>query len=125
MVTNFNDRSPAYDGKRKPLMYPPVWFLISEGCMYGLHRLSPFLGLSTPQLLPNPSLHLIKPALSLLAPPYNRWRWGVCAIVGLAGLGLTATASNLFRRQGTEAKPFEKVTKLVTEGVFQYTRNPM
>jgi protein-S-isoprenylcysteine O-methyltransferase Ste14 len=125
MVSNFFDRSPAYDGKRKPLIYPPVWFLIAEACTYGLSQLAPSLGLATEQLLQSSTLHVFKPVLTFLSPPCNHWRWGLCAIVGTAGLALTASSSSLFRRQGTEVKPFEKVTKLVTEGAYQYTRNPM
>jgi protein-S-isoprenylcysteine O-methyltransferase Ste14 len=47
----------------------------------------------------------------------------VIAIV--AGVTLAFTGASLFRRRGTGVVPFSPVTRLVTEGPYRFTRNPM
>lgn len=42
----------------------------------------------------------------------------VAVIVGLAGL-------HEFRKAGTTIRPFQEPAKMVTEGIYRYTRNPM
>ena len=43
----------------------------------------------------------------------------------LIGLLLLVSANGLFVRAGTDVIPFRKVSALVTDGVYRYTRNPM
>lgn len=51
---------------------------------------------------------------------------GVLAIASIApGVGLLLAASGLFRRAGTDAKPWKTATALVNSGVYRFTRNPM
>lgn len=53
----------------------------------------------------------------------------VLVIVGLGmmvfGIMLAITAEGQFRRTGTNVNPFGLPTKLVTDGWFKYSRNPM
>lgn len=48
-------------------------------------------------------------------------------IVALAGLAITVTAARKFFATGTTINPvaIEKASKLVTGGIFRWTRNPM
>jgi protein-S-isoprenylcysteine O-methyltransferase Ste14 len=41
------------------------------------------------------------------------------------GGGTMLSAASLFRRRGTNARPWKRSTLLVTDGVFRWTRNPM
>tara|TARA_B110001454_G_scaffold71502_1_gene69497 strand:- start:3885 stop:4355 length:471 start_codon:yes stop_codon:yes gene_type:complete len=51
---------------------------------------------------------------------------GVLAIALIApGVGLLLAASGLFRRAGTDVKPWKTATALVDSGVYRFTRNPM
>ncbi|CCN83055.1 Putative protein-S-isoprenylcysteine methyltransferase [Vibrio nigripulchritudo SFn27] len=43
----------------------------------------------------------------------------------LAGIGLAAKSSALFRKEQTNIMTFGEPDKLVTTGAFKYTRNPM
>ena len=43
----------------------------------------------------------------------------------LFGLFMTASAAGAFKRAGTPVIPFERSTRLVVDGWFRYTRNPM
>ena len=64
---------------------------------------------------------LIGQLLSL--PPLTR---GVLAIALIVpGAGLLLAASGLFRRVGTDVKPWKTATALVDSGVYRFTRNPM
>lgn len=51
------------------------------------------------------------------------------SLIGLpfvvAGLMLAVAGKMLFRKLGTNIMTFDEPDKLVTEGVFKYTRNPM
>jgi protein-S-isoprenylcysteine O-methyltransferase Ste14 len=54
------------------------------------------------------------------------FRWRVGGLLPLAaGLGLNLAADRQLKRQGTTVKPFERSTRLVTDGVFAWSRNPM
>lgn len=56
-------------------------------------------------------------------PPLTR---GVLAIALIApGAGLLLAASGLFKRAGTDVKPWKTATALVDSGVYRFTRNPM
>ena len=46
-------------------------------------------------------------------------------LVGIFGLVLAANGVFSFKRAGTAIKPFETSTILVTDGLYQHTRNPM
>ena len=43
----------------------------------------------------------------------------------LFGLFMTASAAGAFKRAGTPVVPFERSTKLLVDGWYRYTRNPM
>lgn len=43
----------------------------------------------------------------------------------IAGLGLAASGKRLFKKLNTNIMTFGEPDQLVTEGVYQYTRNPM
>lgn len=48
---------------------------------------------------------------------------GILAIV--LGAGIVLSAIGLFRRAGTDPKPWKPSSALVTDGVFRWSRNPM
>ncbi|WP_188054407.1 methyltransferase family protein [Sphingosinithalassobacter sp. CS137] len=47
------------------------------------------------------------------------------AFLMIGGFAILLTASGLFRKAGTEMKPWKSSSALVTEGVYRWTRNPM
>lgn len=49
----------------------------------------------------------------------------VGGVIILVALVLLINAGGLFTRAGTDLVPFKNVTTLVTNGVYQYSRNPM
>ncbi len=61
------------------------------------------------------------PLVELIAAPYN-WA-GVLLVV--MGLGAASWHSRLFRQLNTNINTFKAPDKLVTLGLFRYTRNPM
>jgi protein-S-isoprenylcysteine O-methyltransferase Ste14 len=65
--------------------------------------------------------HFLIPLTQLISSPYN-----FCGIL-LIGIGiwLNIRADNLFKRNKTTVKPFEKPTALILEGPFTFTRHPM
>jgi protein-S-isoprenylcysteine O-methyltransferase Ste14 len=67
------------------------------------------------------SLHWLYPLVSLIPFPFD--------LTGLlvSGLGLTVcfVAHRQFKKIGTTLYPFSQPSKLVTCGLFRYTRNPM
>lgn len=86
---------------RKQIL-PPVLFFISIGLMIALH----------------------------LAWPGTRLRWhsayNVLPLTLLAaGLGLAFWAAHHFSRLGTNIETFDEPGKLVTDGPFRFSRNPM
>jgi len=66
-------------------------------------------------------LHLLLPVLRVLDSP---WRY-LGAVAVMLGIGLNLWADRLFKRYGTEVKPFRDSTVLIQEGPFRLTRNPM
>ena len=60
---------------------------------------------------------------SFLTPFPTNFLIGVPIVIG--GLGITVWHGRLFSRVGTNINTFNKPDKLVTEGLFRYTRNPM
>lgn len=46
-------------------------------------------------------------------------------VILLCGLGLIIYCAGLFKRAGTPIIPFEKSTRLITGGIYRYTRNPI
>ncbi len=66
-------------------------------------------------------LNYFAPIRNILHPPVTYS--GVIFIV--IGLIITIWSAVLFIKAGTEIKPFEESTHLVTQGMFQLTRNPM
>jgi protein-S-isoprenylcysteine O-methyltransferase Ste14 len=66
-------------------------------------------------------LHLAAPVRAVVPEPY---RWLGLPVL-LAGLGVAQWHARLFRRRGTNIKTFDAPDRLVTEGLFRRTRNPM
>jgi protein-S-isoprenylcysteine O-methyltransferase Ste14 len=86
---------------RKTKMLPPIWLAIALIVMALLHWLAP-IG----RLIPRP------------------WNWlGIVFII--AGVALAVSGAGLFRRHNTGVVPFSPATRLVTEGPYRFTRNPM
>jgi protein-S-isoprenylcysteine O-methyltransferase Ste14 len=83
------------------MLVPPVYFLVALLLMGFFHR--------------------IVPGAYLIQAPY---RYGGVVLVGLA-LGLIVWAAFLFRRAGTNIRPYLPSTALVLSGPYKFTRNPM
>src|SRR5262245_19855111 len=66
-------------------------------------------------------LGLIMPGPVVVPAPYNLP--GLAALAG--GVAISAIAARHFDRVGTNIKPFNDPTILVTNGLFAWTRNPM
>jgi protein-S-isoprenylcysteine O-methyltransferase Ste14 len=66
-------------------------------------------------------LHCTGPLATLLAPPWN----AVGVAFFLAGLAVAQWHARLFRRVGTEINTFRRPGRLVREGLFRVSRNPM
>lgn len=65
--------------------------------------------------------HLLVPVRALLAFP-----WSMTGLLPmLAGLYLNIAADRQFKEAQTTVKPFEESTRLMTDGVFAFSRNPM
>src|SRR3954462_2045220 len=65
--------------------------------------------------------HRVAPWAPLLEAPYRY----AGIILALLALGLIAWAAALFRRAGTNIRPFMPSTALVLTGPYNLTRNPM
>jgi len=67
------------------------------------------------------ALHWLWPIAQLWSLPYN--------LIGLIplglGLALSAMAERQFKSAGANVNTFDTPTRLVTEGLFKYSRNPM
>ncbi len=61
------------------------------------------------------------PIIDIIYFPYNLF--GIVPLI--FGLLISIAGSNLFEKIGTNIKTFNKPDKLVTEGPFKYSRNPM
>ena len=88
-------------GPNSRLLVPPVYFLVALLLMVFFHRVVPWV--------------------RVLEAPY---RYAGIVLAALA-LGLGAWAAVLFRRAGTDVRPFMPSTALVVAGPYRLTRNPM
>ena len=61
------------------------------------------------------------PVIEFIATPYCYA--GVIPLI--PGAGMIVWAAGYFSKVGTAIKPFEESTRLVTVGLFRYTRNPI
>ena len=92
--------SPEASRERKPI-YPPVFFLVALLLMIGLH--------------------LLLPIRTFIAAPYR-----YLGLVPLAlGLAVVLHVDRTFRRAGTTIKPFERSSKLLVDGPYRISRNPI
>jgi len=66
-------------------------------------------------------LQLIDPALLSRSPTV---RWSGAVLLAL-GLGLAVWGRRTLERAGTTVNPFGSTTRLVTEGPFRFSRNPL
>ncbi len=66
-------------------------------------------------------LNWLCPLVSIVRPPVNL---SGLLVIGI-GFGVCFTAHGQFKRVGTTLYPFNEPGKLVTDGLFRYTRNPM
>ena len=82
-------------------LYPPAFFLMA--------------------LVAMALLHFLVPGRRLFAAP---WTWLGLLPFAIGG-GLTVGAARLFDRLGTPVRPFERSTRLVLDGPYRFTRNPM
>jgi protein-S-isoprenylcysteine O-methyltransferase Ste14 len=53
------------------------------------------------------------------------YRYPLAIVLGCFGLIFLGGALGLFRRAGTRAEPWEPTTRIVTNGIYRVTRNPM
>ena len=90
------------DETKRPL--PPVYFYAGLAAMIGLHVLFPIV------------------RFYRYVDPVVRYA-GLAPI--LAGVALNLWADGLFKKAGTEVKPFRESSSLVTDGPFRMSRNPM
>lgn len=66
-------------------------------------------------------LHIIFPVKIIIPSPYNYL--GIILII--SGLMIAKTVERHFSKIGTEIHTFKDPEKLVTDGFFQYSRNPV
>jgi protein-S-isoprenylcysteine O-methyltransferase Ste14 len=67
------------------------------------------------------SLHFLFPVRHFISLP-----WRILGLIPLAiGLALNLLADQAFKRHNTTVKPFAESSALVTDGVFNVSRNPM
>jgi protein-S-isoprenylcysteine O-methyltransferase Ste14 len=86
---------------KNPTIMPPTWLLIAMIAMLALRFLFPVL---------------------IVIPT----GWNLLGLLPiLFGLGITLPADQAFHRAKTTVKPFEESSVLITEGIFQISRNPM
>lgn len=85
--------------QRGPL--PPVYFLLAIAFMLALHFVLPVW-------------------------KWLHWPWNLTEIVPItAGLIIILIADHPFKTHGTTVKPFHLSSRLVTDDMLRYTRNPM
>ena len=85
----------------RAMMRPPILLCLALGAMWWLHRRLPLA--------------------QWLDTPYH---W-IGMLPLLAGLCISAWHARLFRRVGTNIDTFKEPGRLVTDGLFRRTRNPM
>jgi protein-S-isoprenylcysteine O-methyltransferase Ste14 len=66
-------------------------------------------------------LHLVLPITTLIPQPLNL----LGLVPMLLGIGLAIVGNNKFTVVGTNINTFDEPDKLVTDGLFKYSRNPM
>ncbi len=86
---------------RPTRIYPPIWFAAAILAEWLLDRWLP--------------------VQQIVAPDGQVLGW---FFIGL-GVIVVIWAAGLFRKHETEIKPFHESSKLVIQGPFRYTRNPM
>jgi protein-S-isoprenylcysteine O-methyltransferase Ste14 len=75
---------------------------------------------------PPPFVYIGFLLIGLVADRFLPWSIGLPAPVrGVAAAVPLLAASGMFRKAGTDIKPWKTATALVGEGVYGYTRNPM
>lgn len=83
------------------IIYPPLWLLIGVCLIFAIDGWGP-------------------------GPRFGGGYWHLAGgAVLLAGLALLVSAGGLFARAGTGLVPFRDVRRLVTHGLYRYSRNPM
>ncbi len=65
--------------------------------------------------------HFIIPVIQII---YMPWKLSGLLLI-IVGIFLNLSADNIFKRNFTTVKPFQKSNALVVNGVFKFTRNPM
>jgi protein-S-isoprenylcysteine O-methyltransferase Ste14 len=88
-------------GEESRTVVPPVYFLVA--------------------LLVMGFFHAVVPGAYIIQAPY---RYGGIVLMMLA-VGLILWAATLFRRAGTNIRPYLPSTALVVSGPYRFTRNPM
>lgn len=87
-------------GNKKPIL-PPTYFFVSLLIQAGLHFALPLT-----RIIPYP--------------------WTLVGLLPVVlGLIVSVHGSRLFEQLGTTIKPFQEPSRLVVEGAFRYSRNPM
>ena len=85
-------------------------------------------------IVPPPLLYLAGAAAGLLAdrllrleplPLPDTVRWGLCALLAVAGAAVIAAALGRFGQAKTPPEPWKPTTALATTGIYARTRNPM
>jgi len=66
-------------------------------------------------------LHFLLPLSTIVPQPWNL----IGLIPLIAGIIINLAADRDFHKAGTTVKPYEEPSTLLTQGVFQFTRNPM
>jgi protein-S-isoprenylcysteine O-methyltransferase Ste14 len=64
-------------------------------------------------------------AWPITLPVHGLLRYGLGAILLLAGLGAMGAAIGLFREIGQDPKPWVTTPAIVSTGIYRFTRNPM
>ncbi|HKQ29590.1 MAG TPA: isoprenylcysteine carboxylmethyltransferase family protein [Burkholderiales bacterium] len=88
-------------GEESRTVVPPLYFLVA--------------------LLVMGFFHAVVPGAYIIQAPY---RYGGVVLMALS-IGLILWAAALFRRAGTNIRPYLPSTALVVSGPYRYTRNPM
>jgi len=83
-----------------PLRLPPFWFLLAVGAQFAL-------------------------AWTERPPAENAWRVGAGAAVVALGAAAVLGAFASFVRAGTPVRPFARPERLITSGLFRFSRNPL